>query len=858
MAEEMGQHLEELTRANVANGMTLEEARFAAQRQFGGADQIEESSRDVRGILWIEQLLQDTRYAVRQLRKNSGLTLIVVLTLSLGIGATTAIFSVVNGVVLKPLPYPDAHQLVVINETFPPPSYPGNVSPGSFLDWQHQTASFSNIAAASGSVGNLTGTGDPSRVDFEYVTGNYFSTLGIHPTIGRDFVPEESSAGHENVAILGHRLWQAQFGGDPHITGNVLFLNGQAYTIVGVLPPNRPLNSNADLFIPKVFSASDKENFGGHPLRVIGRLNGGISLRQAMSEMDVVAGNIARQHPETNKGCGAMLTPLLETMVSSIRRLLFILFGAVAMLLLIACTNVANLLLARAITRQKEIAMRLALGASRGRIVRQFLCENLLVALFAGTCGVLLAFWSVYLIRATAQDNIPRIAELSIDARALGFTCGLTLTIGVLFGLVPAFHSTRGDVAETLKLGGRATGDNSHKWRLRGILVCAQIAMAFVLLVGAGLLGNSFVRLQKVDLGYDTRNVYLTRFELPQKQYSTPGQKVAFIDQLIDGLSNQSFIKSAAVTTSMPLFGGRGVAFEIAGRPKPDEDKLPVAYYSAITPDYFHTLSIPVIRGRGFTQRDATAATHVAIISGDIAKRFFPNEDPLGKLIRFSNQPEVWHEIVGVAGFVNQNGPASLDLDMMPGNVYEPYADNPRFGNVLFLVRVLDNSAVLQVAVRNAVHQIDKEIPVLSLTRLKDAVGATIYIQRLTLITFGFFSSVSLLLAAMGIYGVLAYNVTQRNGEIGIRMALGARKTDISRLILTSGGKVICLGLILGLIGAVCTSHLLNAWLFEIDSYDPQTFLGILVLLSFFGFLASWLPARRAANVDPMVALRSE
>jgi putative ABC transport system permease protein len=869
MTEEMRLHLDLQTEKNIAAGMNPIEARYAARRQFGGVEQIKEQCREQRGI-WFNDALGDLRYGLRQLRKAPGFATVAILTLAIGIGATTAIFSIVNSVLLRPLDYPDSDQLVALRETFPPDNRPGPVSWASYYRWADRAVSFSNLAASRFGSGNLIGAGDSERVSTLQVTMNYLTTLGVQPMIGRGFLPEEAIAGHGNVMVITHWYWLKKFDGAADVLDRKVQFNDQAFTIVGVLPQNAQLDTMSPVFVPLIATAADRENHSvtrDSSADVVGRLKPGISTTEAASELEVLASAMAAEFPATNKGRGAAITSLLEQTVASTAgygmngasSLLLLLLGAVGFLLVIACVNVANLLLARASARRKEIAMRAALGASRFRILRQLLCESLLLAVLGGSIGALFAYWGLDLLKPLT-GNLPRANEISLDGRTLLFSLIITLLTGIGFGVVPAWHAMQMDVLDGLKEGGQAN-EGRRSRRSHSTLIVVEVALALMLLTGAGLLIKSFIRLQQVELGFQTEGIYANRLELPAKKYGTPQRQVAFVEQVTERISGLPNVSSAAFTTGMPVFGSLGGAFKIAGHPEDPEEQMQGMLCAATTPEYFNTIGLPMIRGRSFAAYDVVNAPRVAIISASVAKRYFPNQDPIGQRIcRLTPSAEraIWLEIVGVVGDVKQWGPASDTMREQPGNVYEPFAQNPTVLNLLLVVRTNSSQTDLPSVLRSVIQSVDTDMPLTRMFRLADGVNESIGRFRLSMSILALFAGIALLLAVIGVYGVTAYAVTQRTHEIGVRMAIGAQRRDILRLVFSQAGKLIGIGLFIGVAGSLIGTRLLRALLFEVSPQDPATLGAVAVVLIGATLLACWWPARRAAKVDPMVALRSE
>ena len=797
---------------------------------------------------------QDLRYGARMLWKKPGFTVVAFVTLALGVGANTAIFSVVNAVLLRPLPFADPDRLVVIRETKLPQFPEFSVSPGNFLDWQRQTTVFEQIAALSGVSYNLIGSGEPERLRGSRVTANLFSTLGVKPALGRDFKPEEDQEGRNNVVIISYGLWARRFGADPNIIGQALTLSGRSYTVIGVMPQTfRLLDRATDVWAPMAFTAQERENHGDHYIFAFGRLKPQVTQEQATAEMRTIAQRLEQQYPDSNAGWGVKLVPLLQYMVGDMRPALLVLLGAVALVLLIACANVANLLLARAAARQKEIAIRTAMGAGRWRIMRQLLTESVLLALIGGSLGLLLAVWGLDLLLALAPENLPRVKDVSIDARALGFTFGITLLTGVLFGFVPALQASRPNLNETLKEGGRGMTGDARRQRVRHALVAGEIAVALLLLIGAGLLLKSFWRLQEVEPGFNPKNALAVNLELPRMKYPEDQQCAAFYSQLIERVSSLPGVQAVGASSVLPFADDYVVGFVIQGRPPVAPGEMRSANYYAVSPDYFKAMGIPLIRGRFFTERDNQDAPRVMIINETMARRYFPDEDPIGKRILITQGPETFREIVGIVGDVKQYG---LDTETT-AQTYEPYLQQP-FSFMTLVVRATTDATSLGAAVRSQVLAVDKDQPVSSIETLEKLVSDSVARQRFSMTLLGVFAGVALVLAAVGIYGVMAYAVTQRTHEIGIRMALGAQDVDVLRLVIGQGMILALIGVACGLIGAFALTRLMSSLLFGVRATDPFVFAGVALLLAGVALVACYIPARRAARVDPNVALRYE
>ncbi|MEO6876178.1 MAG: ABC transporter permease [Opitutaceae bacterium] len=857
MSEELRYHLETQTEKNRAAGMEPDEARYAAYRKFGGVEQVKEAARDQRGITWLEEVIGDFRYGARQLRKAPGFATVAILTLALGIGATAAIFSIVNRVILQPLDFPDSGQLYLLQETQLSTGKTVPVAPATMLEWRKQASSFASVAGFVGWNFNLTGLGDPYRLYTRLVTPNLFPTLGVQPILGRTFRADEAEAGKSNVLILNHAFWKNHFGGREDILGQTVRLEDQPFTIIGVMPASYEADTgNAAAYAPLANIHVHPDNFGDHWLQqVVGRLKPGVSPERAAAELSLISERLAQTHPDTNRDTGAKMTPLLETRIGQAKPLLLVLLAAVGFLLLIACVNVANLLLARASSRQKEISLRVALGASRARVIRQLLAESLLLAFLGGLLGALLAAASMPVLLSFAPPDLPRLGEIHIDGRALAFSTLVTLLTGLGFGLVPALQSTRIDLTGALKDSGRGAGESRPRQRLRNVLVVAEVALALILLVGAGLLARSFSHIQHEYLGYNPDVVYVSRIQLSSQKYSTDVARVAFTDRVHEQMVGKPGIRFHAFTSAFPHHQNPSMAIAVEGAPESDPAKQPRAAYAAVTPDYFQVMSNPLLAGRWFTERDVATAPLVALISKRFADLLFPGQNPLGKRIAGGDlvNPR-WAEIVGVVTDLKSEGPTGNSLPQ----VYVPFAQLP-IPQFMCVERVVEGTPNPTAIVTAAIHAVDPTIPVPpKLVCIAEYVANSVSFQRFALFLFGIFSGVALLLAAIGIYGVMAYSVNQRTNEIGIRMALGAQREDVLRLILGQAGRVVALGLVLGLAGAFALSRLLGSLLFQIEPYDPITLVGVAALLALIAFLACWLPAQRAAKVDPLVALRHE
>jgi putative ABC transport system permease protein len=803
----------------------------------------------------MQTLWQDLRYGARMLMKTPGFTAVAVITLALGIGANAAIFSVVNATLLRPLPFDDPDRLIKVTETKLPQFPEFSVSPGNFLDWKKQNTVFERLVATQDASLNLVDVGDPERLRVDRVTDGFFAMLGARPQLGRDFLPEEDQPERANVVILSHGLWQRRFGGDPNIVNRAITLSGRSYTVIGVAPAGfRFGDGGAELWAPMAFTAEQAQQHGAHYVSAIGRLKPGATLAQARSEMSLIADRLAKQYPDANTGWNVKLTPLLEFTVRDIKPALLVLLGAVAFVLLIACANVANLLLARAAAREKEIAIRTSLGAGRARIARQLLTESVLLAAAGGAAGLVIAKWGMKLLLALAPENLPRMSDVSLDGRALAFTAALTLLTGIGFGIFPAWQASKPNLNETLKDAGRGSTDEGRRRLIRGALVVMEVALALVLLVGAGLLIKSFLRLRSVDPGFNPDNALTMGISLPQRKYPEENQKLAFYTQLLEKVAALPGVQAAGAVQVAPLSGdGFVLGFMIEGRPPYPAGDEPSTNYYSVSPGYFKAIGIPLLRGRLFTERDRKDTTRVVIINETMAKRFFPGEDPIGKRIHVTMGPVLYREIVGIVGDVKHDG-----LEEQTGaQTYEPYAQQP-FSGMTLIARTAGDPARLSGAIRGEVLKIDKEQPVSNIRTLKDFLSTAVAQQRFSVLLLGIFAAVAMTLACVGIYGVLSYSVTQRRREIGVRMALGAARRDVLRLVIGHAMLLTLTGVAIGLGAAFALTRAMSTLLFGVSATDPTTFGLIALLLVAVALLAALVPARRATKVDPMVALRVE
>jgi len=810
--------------------------------------------------------LHDIRYAFRMLLKRPGFTVIVVLTLALGIGANTTIFSAIDAVLLNPLPYKDPERLVVIWETnkqLGPEMWDRNEAAiGNFLDWRANNKSFDQLGALFDTSMNLTGVGEPQRIRSFVVTTNFFQVLGVQPLLGRSFLPESEAPGSPFTAIISHELWHRQFGSDPNLIGKSLTLNAHQVEVIGVMPPGFalqfPINTQVDMWVPFVIDAADPDyhDRGNNFLYTVGRLKQGVSQEQAQTEMNLIASQLQQQYPATNAEKGVRVVALQKQIVGNVESYLYILFAAVGFLLLIACANVAGLLLARVTARHKEVAIRIAVGASRWRLVRQLLTESMILSILSGLLGLLLAYGGVKLLLALTPSDVPRLHEIGLHVPVFLWTLAISVATGVLFGLAPAIQASKPDLNTALK---ESSGRNPGSFQgsgLRNLLVVSEVAVALLLLVGAGLMTKSFSRLQRVDPGFDATNVVSMNLALPTSKYRQQQVNI-FYDQLLERVKNLPGVKSVAGVDFLPLGSGNASSrFVIEGAPVVPLADRPYAGIRLITPDYFQTMSIPQLKGRSFTDQDRENTPNVIIVNEALASHYWPNQDVVGKRLAISQEesgPPVWREIVGVVGNVRHK---ALETEVMP-EAYFPYKQSP--GNYMSLVvRTASDPASMVPAIRSQVLSIDKDQPVSDVMTMEQRVAKSVAAKRFVMFLLGAFSILALGLAAVGIYGVMAYLVTQRTQEIGVRMALGAQKRDVLQLVVGKGMVLAIIGTAIGLVASLALTRLMRSLLFEVTPTDGLTFVIVSVVLLTVALLACYIPARRATKVDPLVALRYE
>jgi putative ABC transport system permease protein len=865
MDDEIRLHVELREREHAAKGFTAEEVHMTARKNFGNALATREMSHEAWGWAWLEHLSQDLRFAMRMFAKTPAFTAIAILTLALGIGANTAIFSFVYGVLLAPLPYQNPSQLVALNETTP---RVGNVSVSylNFQDWREQSKEFSQMAYVEKMSFNLAGAAvsQPENITGDAVSPNFLPMMGVQPLLGRDFDPSEEKPGTAPVVLLSYSIWQSHFGGDRNVLGRTITLDGRSFTIVGVLPANYRWLEKSELMLPIGVwvtgnsSATDRGDRGDST--VIGRLAPGATLAQATSEMEGIAEGLAKEYPAANDQFGVRLRSIHDAFVSDTRPAILILLGAVVFVLLIACANVANLFLVRGAVRTKEIALRIAFGASHSRIVRQMLTESFALALLGGILGLALAFGGMQGLTALIPMDALSGATVSLNGAVLLFTAGVVLLAAFIFGLVPALQSTKQDVQSELKEGGRTASVGASQNRLRAALAVAEISLALVLLVGAGLMMKSLYKLMSVDAGIRPDRVLTMEMYLSSQRYSKDPAILNFWQQVLERVRALPGVESAAVGTNIPLTDSHSrtdITIEGMALPKPGSFPHPDTH--TISPGYVRTMGMTLVRGRTFTDADNEHGQMVALVNEKLARQFWPNEDPIGKRFMWdhynpnSKTPPKWITVVGVVGDTKLYGlanPARLE-------VYDPLRQDPN-SDMDLVVKSRMDPAALTSEIRGAVAAIDKDQPIFAIATMNQLKSDSVGTQRLTLVLLGLFSALALALAAIGIYGVISYSVAQRTHEIGIRVALGAQHGDVLRMVLGQGGKIALAGIAIGVAAAFGLTRLMASLLFSVSASDPLTFAGVALLLVLVAMLACYIPARRAMRVDPMVALRYE
>jgi predicted permease len=860
----------------VERGKSAKSAGELARQEFGNVALVQAVTREQWGWIWLEEFLQDLRYGARTLRKNPGFTVIAILTLALGIGANTSLFSVVNGVLLNPLPYPNPEQLVTLHES-KPNFKDGSISYPNFRDWQKDNHTFSSMAIARHYTFSFTGRGEAEQLRARFISSDFFSVLGVNPVIGRTFAPGEDEIGGPPLAIIGAGLWKRKFGSSPDVLGKTLALDGKDYTIVGVTPATFDLflrsTSITEVYVPigQWSNPLLPKRGAGIGIHGVGRLKPSVTVEQATADMDRVSHNLAAAFPDTNNGVSADLIPLRTDMLGDVQPLLLVLLGAVGFVLLIACVNVANLLLARSTGRTRELAIRAALGAGRGRLVRQLLTESVLLAVGGGGLGLVLAQWATHAMLGMLPAELPRAAEIRVDTHVLFFTTAVSLCAGLLFGLAPALKTSQPELHETLKESGRGSSGTRH--RAQSVFVAMEMAMALVLLIGAGLMIRSLVALWNVDPGFRPNNVMTLGLAFPPSMLSaSPNAIRAYVREIDHRFAATPAVQAVSHSWgAVPMSGEDDQLFWIDGQPKPaNESDMSWTLDYIVGPDYLRVMGIPLVHGRFFAANDDEHSPRVAVVDDVFARKYFGNEDPVGKRLRMNSIDMTPNgtlvQIVGVVGHVNQWGLDSDQTQSLRAELYlpclqmpDPYIANvPGGGGTFLMVRADGAMPALLEALRQTSRQMSGEQVIYTPQTMDEVIATTLAPRRFSMILLGVFAGLALCLASIGIYGVVSYLVGQRTHEIGLRMALGARQTDVLRLILGHGARMALAGVVVGLGAALGLTQLMANMLYGVSPADPLTFVGVAVILTFVALAACYIPARRAMRVDPMVALRHE
>jgi putative ABC transport system permease protein len=857
---EMRSHVELATEANIARGMDPDAARDAAVQGFGNLTRMRELAYDVRAGGGLDTMWQDLRFGVRTLFRNPGFAAVAILTLALGTGATSAIFSLVYAVVLRPLPYHEPDRLLSVVE------HRNGVDMGlsvpDYLDWRAAATSFEQLAASAGTTANLTGRGEPERVLAVRVSGNYFDALGVPLTHGRGFGWSDEPHGAPRVAVLGDGLWRRRFAADPSLVGQTIAINGEPHIVVGIMPPRLSLRSTgAQLWLPLGLTPRELQSPGARYLSVTGRLRPGITATQAQAELAQIARRTEKVRPQSNTNVTARVRSLHHAVVSQVRDAAFILLAAVSFVLLIACANVANLLLARSTRRQAEMSVRAALGASRSCIARQLLIESAVIGLAGAVAGLALAYVMAEILKNVLPEDIPRLQQTRVDAVVLGFTLAVSLVASLLFGVAPALRASRPELQQALRDESRSSGGVRRR-RLSSSIVATEIALALVLLVAAGLLLRSFVRLQRVELGFDPANLMTARMNLPEARYGRAPEVATFYQELATSLGQQPGVTAAAVASNVPLTGsGFNISMTIEGRPRPARvEDTPTVFLRFVSADYFRTLGVRVARGRDFSSADRANTPTVAIVNETTAKRHWPDQDPLGQRFRLDDDREGAVEIVGVVADVKHFGLAqSTEPEVfMPMPQTTPLHWQWLQRSMIAIARTSGEPESAAGAIRQAVRTLDDQLPLYNVRSMEQLRAESTGDERVGLALVGIFATVALVLASIGVYGVMAFIVAGRSREIGIRLALGARPSDVRSMILRDGAALTTVGVAIGVITAFALTRMMEALLFETPATDPVTFLTVAAVIAIAAMLACWVPARRSTRVDPVIALRAE
>jgi predicted permease len=811
----------------------------------------------------MENLVKDLRYAVRGLLKHPGFAAIVILTLAVGVGASTTIFTVVNGVMLRRLPYHTADRIVAIQELNPKGERIQSTA-ANFLDWRAQSTVFQQLAAIKSANANLNLSDQAERIDVAQTSANFFDVFGIVPQLGRMFISGDEQAGHEPIVVLSDRLWRRRFGAEAGIVGKPIILDGKSYTVVGVAPEGFQYPDQTEAWLPPLRLVPEfnpaidpTQNRGMGYLSAVALLKPGVSVQQAGSEMEAITARLRQQYPDTNTRRFNRVVGLQDHLVGNSNTMLWLLFGAVVFVLLIACANVANLLLASAAARSKEMVIRAALGASRLRVLRQLLTESAVLAFAGSVLGLLFAVFGVAAIKVLLPPDFPRLSEIGIDWRVLGFTLVASMLTALLFGLAPALHISKTDVQEAMKENSRGAIGSAGRSRLRHILIIAEVALSIVLLAGAGLLFRSFLRLQAVDAGFQSQQILTARLSPSDPKFKEDADYLRFYDQLTERVRALPGVQQVGLISSLPLRKSPTTRFRIEGRAILTPDKWSPANLRSVDQDYFRTMNIPVVQGRSFTEQDNDKVPFRMMINRALVERNFPGEDPIGKRVTFGatdkNKEPIWYEIIGVTANVR-----SVELrEEAPPEVYFTMRQDP-FGQMAMVIRSTVEPSSLTSSLRQVVAEVDRTVPASDIQTMEHIVSESVTQPRFNLFLLGLFSTIALLLSAAGIYGVTAYSVTQRTQEFGIRLALGAQMSDVLKMILGQGMAVIGIGIVIGLVAAFALTRLMRSLLFGVGETDPLTFVVITFVLVLVAMFACFIPARRAAKVDPLIALRAE
>jgi predicted permease len=860
LSAELESHLQLHIDDNINAGMTAPEARRRALIALGGVDQTKERYRDRRGLPLFESIVRDLRYGGRTLMKSPGFTIASVLILGLGIGVNSAIFTVVNAVVLKPLPFADADRIMRIWHTPPPTLFAGSpifaLSPANFIDWEAQNQVFERMAIYRAGRQVLTGSGEPDAIVTFRASADFLPILGVSPKLGRGFTRDDDRNGGPRTALLSDAFFRSRFGGDPSTIGKTILLNRVPHTVIGVVPDAPVFINRAQVYVPLAWSAQDRAVRNNHNYLGIAKLKPEIDVARAQADMTAISTRLEAQYPDDNKEWGALVRPLQEDMIGDVRASLFVLLGAVALVLLIACANLANLMLVRTHGRAKEIALRGALGAGRMRVIQQLLAEGLVLGAGGGLAGFAAAYYGVDLLKVTFGTALPRVGEVVVDTRVLAFTAIVALTTGLLSAFMPAWQLTGRDANDALKTGAGRGNSSSGDGRVRSLLVVSEVALALMLLIGAGLLMRSLSGLRSVDPGFDSANVLTATVDVPEAKYATPVQRNQFFARALHDVRALPGVESAAWIDTLPLQGGSSQYVMVDGMPPMKESEMPVVAVRLTSPEYFHTARIPMRAGRDFAEGDGYGNPRVVIVSENTAKRFWPGENPLGKRITLTMMTKEPAEVVGVVREVKTGSLDASEADSETA-IYAPAAQFAYGGSTL-TVRTASDPRNLTRALVGAIHAVDPEQPVLDIATLDEVVEESLGQRPLAMMLLAGFAVLALVLASVGIYSVLAYTVRQRVREIGIRLALGAPVGGVLRLIVIEGLKPTLVGVVLGLALAAGLVRVMATLLYGVSEHDPGTFTAVAVIMLGVGIVATLVPAYRATRVDPIVTLRSE